>query len=388
MLFGRVAAAATTVAQSGLNVVADLTGVGVSRRSWSGSGRVWLEVRGLDDPGGDELAAAVLPSVRGLPGVTWAELNRTLSRLVVSVSPGGPDVAELSNILTDLEHAATDGAGPRGRGTDLPGDGVVLAGRVLAVAADGVGLAAAVTGRVLRLPRLPGAVAAGVALVDTQPRLRRLVEARVGPEAADVALAVSTAAAQSLTQGPASLAVDLALRISLLAEARAGQRAWARHESDLSTDVGTQESYPRIDRPQPRPPGPIERYADAATLTGLGGAALIGAVAGSPARAADAILVAAPRATRTAREGFASTLGRGLSERDGALILRPDALRRFDRVDALLIDPAVLLSDRLTVGEVQGAEGADRTHIWAAAQADVAAGFLLPGWHSARGLSP
>lgn len=388
MLLRRLAASAASVAMQGLDVVGDAVGGRTSRRSWSGSGRVWLEVRGLEDGDGDGLATAVLSAVRQLPGVHRAELNRTLGRLIVAVPADGPTVAELSEVVAQAEQAHVQGSGRRGRAAYLPGDGVLVAGRALAVAADALGLAAAVTGRALRLPKLSGAVAAGVVLIDTQPRLRRLVESRLGPELADVALAVSTAAAQTLTQGPASLAVDLTLRLSLLAEARAGQRAWARHEAQLSAHAAAAEPFPQIARPVPRPAGPIEKYADAATLTGLGGAVLIGALTGSARQAADAIMVAAPRATRTAREGFASTLGRVLADRDGVLILRPDALRRLDRVDALLIDPAVLLSAHLTVSEVQGVVGELRSRVWSAAQSDVADGFLPPGWHPARGLSP
>ena len=389
MVFGRLAGSAANLAWAGARAAADISGIAApARRSWSGSGRAWLEVRGLDGPGGDAVAAAVLDRIRDRPGVRWAELNRTLARLVVSLGPDGPGTAELVALVDAVETEAGVATPKRaGRGRDLPGDGGRVAGRALAVGADAVGLSVALAGRALRLPRLPGAVAAGVALVDTQPRLRRFVEDRLGVEAADVALAVTTAAAQALTQGPASLAVDLALRTSLLAEARAGQRAWNRHEGRLAAHATAKESYPTERRPRSLPAGPIEKYADAATLAGLGATAAIAALTGRPSQATDAVLVAAPRATRTAREGFASTLGRVLADRDGVLVMRPEALRRLDRVDALVIDPAALLSEQLSVSEVQGVDGDQRNALWSAAQADVSDGLLSPGWHTPGELS-
>lgn len=401
MLLGRALMSTVTLVQSGIAGVADVVGVTARRRSWSGSGRAWIEVRGLDGPGGDDLAVRMVAVLRALPGVEWVELNRTLSRVVVSLRPEGPTVAELSAVVGHCEEDASNESeapgGDGGRsggvprpvgGMDLPGDGAVLAGRVAALSADVIGLAAAVAGRALRLPRLPGVVTAAVTLIDVQPRLRRALEAGIGTDPADVVLAVAMAAAQSLAQSPASLAVDLTLRAALVAEARASQRAWERHEPALAAHAACEQAFPDMVRPGPRPPGPIEKYADAATATGLLGAGVIGFAAASADRAGDAVLVAAPRATRTARESFATTLSRHLCEDHHVLVLRGDALRRLDRVDALVIDPRALLSDTLTVGEVRGVQGPARTLLWTSAREDVDNGLLGPGWHSVRALSP
>jgi len=104
-----------------------------------------------------------------------------------------------------------------------------VAGRAVALGADAVGLPASITVRALGWPRLPGAAAAAVTLVDAQPRLRRLVEQRVGPESADVVRAVAIAAAR----GPTSVAVDLALRAAVVAEPWPrlhAARVWDRSE--------------------------------------------------------------------------------------------------------------------------------------------------------------
>jgi cation-transporting P-type ATPase I len=383
--------------------VLDVVTAPARRRSWSGSGRAWIEVHGLNGrDGGQDAGDQVVAALRVLQGVTWVELNRTLARVVVVLEVDGPTVAELATVIAQVEEAAgaggaeqggddgTDGVATAGSapGTDLPGDTAVLAGRLLAAGADAVGLFASIGGRAMGLPRLPGAVTAAVTLIDVQPRLRRVLEARVGTEVADVALAVAMAAAQTLAQGPASLAVDLTLRTMLVAEALASRRAWERHEPWLAEHTGREQQVPVAERPCPRPAGPIEKYADAAAIAGLVGAAVIGASTGRLDKAADAVLVAAPRATRTARESFSAMLSRSLCDDHGVLVLRGDALRRLDRVDALVVDPRALLSDRLMVGEVRGAEGTARAAFWAAARADVDNGLLGPGWHSVRALSP
>ncbi len=341
---------------------------------------------------GDRVVAAL----RALPGVEWVELNRTLSRVVVSLEPDGPTLAQLFEVISRCEAEAastTDETAQGGKGgrpegvTTLPGDTAVLAGRVAAVSADAVGLVGAVTGRVLGLPRLPGAAAAAVVLVDVQPRLRRAVEKRIGAEAADVALAVSTAAAQSLAQGPGTLAVDLTLRAVMAAEAFAGMRAWERLEPELAAQAASDAPFPAIDRPVPRPPGPIERYTDASAIVGLLGTAGVGLATGNLNRASDAVLVAAPRATRTARESFAATLSRHLSDDHDVLALRSDALRRLDRVDTLVVDPRAVLSNSLAVTQIVGTDRTTRGALWTEACADVARGYLQPGWHPARSLS-
>jgi cation-transporting P-type ATPase I len=390
----RTARAVTSTAgvlQSTAALAVELVGGTPARRSWSGNGRVWIEVRGLDGPQADRIAAAVEAAVREIPGVASIVLNRTVSRAVVTVTPDGPGADELSTVIEHAEHvvsAAVNAAEAPARPppTELPGDRAVLSGRLVAAATDAVGLAAAMTSRALRLPRLPGAIAAAVAFVDTQPRLRRSLEARLGPEAADVVLAVSTAIAQTLVQGPASLAVDLTLRSTLAAEAKAGHAAWERDEPALAEHAATDDGYPDIARPGPRPAGVAERYADVAAGAAIAAAATIGAATARVGPAADAVLVAAPRAIRSSRETFAATLGRRFADREGALTLRPLALRRLDCVDALVIDPHALTTDASTISEVRGVDGADRIALWRAARDVLDRAEVAVGWHPAATL--
>ncbi|MGB2919540.1 MAG: cation-translocating P-type ATPase, partial [Mycobacterium sp.] len=75
------------------------------------------------------------------------------------------------------------------------------------------------------------------------------------------------------------------------------------------------------------------------------------------------------------------TLGRGLAEHHDVLTLRPDALRRLDRADAVVVDPRVLLTDRLRVGGLRAVAEHDRAAIWQWAQEQVHNGALGAGWH-------
>ncbi|ELB89669.1 cation transporting ATPase, partial [Rhodococcus wratislaviensis IFP 2016] len=83
----------STTARTATQIATEVLGGTPARRTSSGHGRAWIEVRGLDGPRGDDVAATVLGAVRETAGVAGAELNRALSRLVVTVDEHGPSVA-------------------------------------------------------------------------------------------------------------------------------------------------------------------------------------------------------------------------------------------------------------------------------------------------------
>ncbi|MFD9668411.1 HAD-IC family P-type ATPase [Rhodococcus sp. NPDC059968] len=370
------------VAASVVGAAREAAGGTPVRRIGSGAGRTWVEVRGLDGPHGPELAERALSAVRAAPGVEEAELHRPWSRLVVSASPDGPTDETLCRVVaeaeTDTNTEASEASGQRQRPVDLPGDDAVLAARAVGAAASTLGFGLALVGRFLRLPRLPAALASGVISVDYQPRLRRLVESAVGPDAADLLFAAATATAYTLTLSPDSLAIEAARRGALVAETWSGRRAWQRIEPTLTAAV---DGPPRAGWRPDRTTGPVERYSERAGLVGLVGDVAVGVMTRDPAGVGTATLVTAPKATRTARELFAGTLGRGLADRHDVLPLRPEALRRLDRVDAVVIDPRILYTPILTVSRVRGVPDRDRTRVWEAARTAVHRGALTPGWH-------
>jgi H+-transporting ATPase len=362
-------------------LVRELAGGKPARRCSRGGGRVWIEVGGLQDPQHGAIGERVVSALRAHPGVRSAELNLPLSRVVVSLDDDAPTVAELCEVVGAVEH----GVGVRRRRPiDLPGDSHLLATRLVAVAATSTGLCAALAGRALRWPRVPIGAAAAVTVVDYQPRLRRLLENRFGTGATDAALAVATAGVYAVTQAWASLAVDLLLQLSKAAESRSQQQAWVEQEAKLAPYAECREVY-SVTRARPLPRGPVERHGDRSALAQIVGATAIGAVTRNINSAATAAMVAQPKATRTARESFASTLGRGLSDDHHVLLLRPEALRRLDRVDAVLIDPRALADNHLQVSRIRDAPEQDRAAIWRWAQAQLESGTLTTGWNAVGG---
>ncbi|MCV7220275.1 cation-translocating P-type ATPase [Mycolicibacterium elephantis] len=358
-----------------------------SRRCWRGGDRCWIEIRGLDGQDGGEVATAALDAVRAHAGVRSARLNVPLARLVVSVEGAEPTLRELCDVVASAEHRARQAAGDVSRPspTDLPGDGVVLAAAAVAAAASAAGLCVAVVGRVMPLPRLPTALTAAVTLVDYQPGLRTIVENRLGTTGADTGFALAAATAYSLTQSPAAVAVECARHLGRVGETLAGARAWARQESVLARYADAPAAPPPGPRPGPPPAGPVERHAQRSGLIQALAAPSVAVASANLGSAAAAAVVAAPKAARFARESFASALGRGLADEHDVLSLRPEALRRLDRVDAVVIDPQVLLGDRLRVSAVRKVPDRLRAAAWQWAQEQIGHDALGTGWHRVAG---
>ncbi len=391
--------ATTALVEAGFNIAAiplregaralsgDLPQGTLSRRCWRGESRAWIEVRGLDSAGDRELGRLVLDAVLAHPGVTSASLNYPLSRVVVSIS--GPDTSlrDLCRIVDGAEKRCgpkkdVKAAAPP---TNLPGDGVVLATRAVTVAANAAGLGIALTGRALRLPPGPSVVQSVVTLVDYQPALRRLLVGTIGGPSTDLVLTLAAAAAQTIAQSASSLSVGLAIQSLKAAESRAGARAWQKHEPKLALHADQPPAPPALGHN--RPSTPANRYVGQLALLQALSAGLAGAVTRNVNMFATAVTTTTPKATRTTPEAFATTLGRGLADRQAVLPLRPDALRRLHLVDAIVIDPRVLCTESLRVARIRGADENELSAAWNRAQLLLEKDALSPGWHPVPGIS-
>lgn len=362
----------------------------LGRHCARGDGRAWVEVRGLGGADGAELGRTVLEAVRDLPGVTSVSLNYPLSRVVVGLGDDHPSLGELCRAVANAEKRAhrspTPVDGQRAAHPEpLPGDGLLLAARLLTVGVNAAGLSATVVGRALRWPRLPNSVEAAVAAVSLQPRLRSLLENRIGKPATDTVLTLAMAAAHTVTLSPAAMLVDLMTEMLKAAECRAAAQAWARHEPQLARYADNRAFHPPR-RPVPVPPGPVERHIQRSAWIQAIGAAAVGAATRRVDMAATAALVAVPKAMKATRESFAATLGRGLADQHRVLPLRLDSLRRLDRVDALVIDPRVLCRDQLRVLRIRGAREDEVAAAWHSAQSLLTHRDLGPGWHPVPGM--
>lgn len=326
---------------SGESTTATLT-----RRCWRGENRAWIEVRGLSESA--DLGQRVLDALVVEPGVVSARLNRPLSRVVVELAVDDEQVSlnDLCRLIAGVERgyrraegtAAPNGAAPA---TVLPGDGLLLMARGVMVGVNAAGLAIAVAGRALRLPQAPITVDAVAALANYQPWLRQQLAERIGRGPADTLLSLISTGARIATLSPATLAVDLALQGVKAAESAAAAQAWIRHEPHLARHADQAQVHVSS-RPVPLPEGAIDRHGRRAGYVQLFGAGLVGVLTRNVTTAATAAVVAGPKAMRTTTESFAATLSRSLVEQHSALPLRPEGVRRLDRVDAVLIDPRLL----------------------------------------------
>ena len=352
-----------------------------TRRVWTAGGRAQLQVWGPDGCEGPAVLAGVQQALATLDGVSWARVDAVTRRAVVCFDPARVATGQLAEVVADAERAAgvTCPDYPHDDAS-FPGDAEPVRLQAWALAADVAGLSAAVAGRLAGLPSLPGSAAAAVVLVDNQPRVRELLESRLGPAATDLALAVSTAAVQGLTQGVASLLVDTAQRTQAVLAARGRLDSFTWREAELAGPARPARSVPlaRVSRPVPLPPGPVERHADRAAAGSLLAAGGLLAATGNADLAGRILLIGAPKAARAGREAFADTLTAGLSRR-GLVVADPAALRRLDRIDTVIVDSTVLHDDRALVLSALPLSGAwTAEHVWSAAQRLLAGGDPLP----------
>ncbi len=378
-LIGRAIRGAVDLAAAPLG---ELVGAAPARRYWQGADRCWIEVRGLDSDQHRLITAALKQEIGGRTGVRSVQVNYPVSRVIVEVGddPESPRLSALCELVAQIE----DRYRPTGRAhrpVDLPGDGIVLTEKAIAAAASGIGVCAAVAGRALRWPRMPAGLTAVVAVVDYQPKVRAMLEAGLGQQAADTVLAVSAATVYTLTQSPAAVAVEFVRHLAQMGEAVAASAAWQTQEPTLARHADCLEVIPATPRPRPVPDGALERYARRCGQAQGAAAAAVGLLTRDPAAAATAAGVAVPKAGRCARETFASTFGRGLADRCGALPLQSGALRMLDRIDTVVVDPRVLATEELRIGRFRHVADRDRAAVWQWAQARLQAGELTTGWH-------
>jgi cation-transporting ATPase I len=368
---GRLVGAAYSLPRRVLDLV-DRDRVAGRRASLRGD-RAMIEVRGVGRPDGARFGARLVHTLEELPGVRWTGLNAPLGRVIVTLEhSGAPPLAELVAVVDQVERdyragtaegdRPSAGDGSR-RAAPSPTDRGGVDQALWALTATAAGLVLSGVGAAARFTPLPAELAALATVVDNQPRLRGLLETVLGRPATDLGLAVLSASGQGLAGGRVGLGVDAAYRVGALGEARAAHAAWRAQEGELLADPQRAAAEPVvIERPQPLPPGPVETYADQATLAGLGAFGVALPATGNPRRAVNLALATVPKAARLGREGFATGLGRLLARR-GAVVLDATVLRRLDRVDTVVLDAEVLVTGQLVLGEVLPLAGADPSQV-------------------------
>ncbi|MFC7340400.1 HAD-IC family P-type ATPase [Saccharopolyspora griseoalba] len=344
-LLSRAAAFTAPVLQAARATAEDPSGL----RTWRGRGRSHLEVRGVHLPGSEDAAREVERRLAALDGVHSAEVNAVLGRAVITHRPDLPDLDEPARVIGEVESDYGLGdaeVAPRSHRHPANTEVVLRDAGALGLSALGLGYSA--VGALLPFRSASPLVPAAISLVDTVPWMRQGLERLVGRGALDAALSLGGAVGQGLTARPLGSVVDLCGRFCTSRETIARYQAWHRWEPALPH---RSQPVEHVARPRPVPDGPVERVSNASGLAALGGAVTTYALSRAPQRALAALLASVPKPAVAGREAFASQLTASVTRR-GGLVMEPDALRRFDRLDTVVFDAPALLTGRRVVDHI------------------------------------
>jgi calcium-translocating P-type ATPase len=340
-------------------VISGTTGNAGNRRTPLVTDRLSIDVPGVDRPDAGAYRQALCTAVQGVAGVSWAVVNAPLQRLIVGIGQPAPSRADLLAAVEAVRVRFRPSLPePTAEAPELPDDDSTVGRTVTVLAADVAGLVLATVGRVAH--RVPGSAEAAslITAIDTQPKVRAVLERALGRTRADTTLALGNAVAQGLVGGTAGLAVDAAQRVGQLAEVRARRDSWQDAQPRLLGDPDRAAAEPVVtERPRPLPDGAVERYAPRSA--GVAAAGIAVALAAGGARRAAAIAVATlPKAAGAGREAFAAHLGRVLARR-GTQVMDRQVLRRLDRVDTVVLDVRALTTGQWVVADVHPLAGSD-----------------------------
>jgi len=310
------------------------------------------------------MSRRVEAALERLEGVHWAEVNAVTGRVVVAFDGDALALDDLVEVVDGVEeaHDVHGERFPHDR-AEHPGDVEPLHRNLVALGADVAGIGVSVFGQLLRATPVPAELATVVSLLDTQPRVRRVFVDYFGHPATDLGFALATAFANALSQGPLGLLVDATNRATLIGELNARQHNWAAREPEL---LGHRNDALDLDdvgeRPRPLPAGPVEAYADRASLASFGAFGVTLAATRDPRRASNALLAGLPKAARLGREAYAAQLGRTLAGR-GVVVMDDAVLRRLDRITAVVIDSRNLETGASELGELVAVGATDAAEL-------------------------
>ncbi|WP_345621188.1 cation-translocating P-type ATPase, partial [Streptomyces ziwulingensis] len=296
--------------------------------------------------GVEQVARRVALALVEHPDVALAYWDTGLARLVVTATEDAltDRVVDRATALAErhglTRGAAEDDADDLVEELSHPGDPTSVRVAALALAADALGVAAALTASARRLPPAPRLITAVATLLRENPGFRAWLRERLGTARMDVTLAVANAAVHGAGQSPASLVLDGALRACQLTEAVARGTAFeVVHDRLCAPD---RESLPAggAQRPPPRPT-PAQEYAAHASAGSVAGAVAALLVKHDLGEAAEAVLAGSPKAARYGPAAFHAVLSAALS-REGVLVRDPERLRQLEPAAAVVLHPSAL----------------------------------------------
>jgi cation-transporting ATPase I len=332
------------------------------RRSFLADGRAHVEIVEL---GRDELPRferALQKQAMADGRVTCISVNVHVRRAIFVFEPGACPLSELVQWVEEAERAAGIVEAGFAGAPEHPADLEPALRRFVGLAADGAALFTGLGLSMTPLPAFPlaGTASALLALVAGVDRLRAGLEDRLGPERTELFLDLGTAAFSALAQRPMTSLVEGVHKLARLREAQAQRGAWSRLEPMLARDpeAGVVGAPQTERRPVDLPRGPIEEYADRAWIVSLAGFAVSFATTRSVQRALAALYGSLPRPARLGRDSFSSEVSRILASRD-TLVLDPEALRRLDRIDCVVLPDDLVSAEAFALGPMHPAQGVD-----------------------------
>lgn len=291
----------------------------------------------------DSFVAALTDELDVRLPVAWVDLRLLDGLLVVALDSADDDEVELA--VVGAVEAAEVRAGIEGNPFPehrhgAPVDDEPLLRAAAEVAADVFAFGLSATLRAVRAPRPPAGFDLDglVGLVQNVPGLRRTLGRWVGRGTAEAGAGVAYALAGGLAQNFVGPVLGFAYHNLRLGELRARQAAWLEAEPRLygPGPISAASSEP-VERPLPRPPGPVERFAELTWVASLGTFVATIPLTGSIERALSVLASGAPKAARIGREAFGSHLSRDLGQR-GIVVLRPGTLRLLDQIDVVVVE--------------------------------------------------
>lgn len=342
------------------------------RRVAVSEGRATIEVQGLNNGHSADVARGLDHHLARIPGVQWWRSNAVTGRIVTALSSGA-DLHQLLQAIEEVEAETDVDEQGWSRTDEYPADREPVLAAAIQVAGDVCAIAVSAAGTVPPLRGLWRTVRATSAFTDAQPRLRGLLDERLGATRTDLLLAITTAAGTALGDdaagGVTNLVADTVQRGFALTEAVARRNQWREWENaNIDREhFAVDDPLPAYRRPVDMPRGPVERVADEMAGAALGGAAVF-AGSGRLTDVPDVLMLGVPKAARAGREVFAATLSTSLAGA-GVLTLHPGVWRRLDRLSALVVDGEALVTPRRMVLE---AESVDQrwpiSRVWSTAQ--------------------
>ncbi|MFG3015056.1 HAD-IC family P-type ATPase [Streptomyces cinerochromogenes] len=318
---------------------------------WRSGARAHLAVRPLEQEqarhagGTAHLARRLAESLAEHPDVLVAYWDQGLARLVVTATgeEAADRVVEHASGLAE-RHGLVLAAGDVEE-TTHPADPAGVRAAAATLAADGVGIAVALSAYALRLPPSPRMVTAVVTLLRENPRFRAWLRARIGDAPMDLVLACANAAVHGVGQTPTSLVLDGALRACQVVETVSRSAAFDTVHDRLC-GPGRVSLGEGPDDP-PRPPlrvSPAQEYAAHASAGSLLGAAATLLVKHDAAEAAEAVLAGSPKAARYGPAAFHALLSAALA-RTGVLVRDPERLRQLEMAGTVVLHPSALRTE-------------------------------------------